>query len=239
MKKFIKTDRYGQLYIDRILFESYFPVIFTCINDNDDIFICVCCQNNEKGCKWLVGKTECINIIRLLQDKITVRQLLLEHSSWRITVDYTQEGYAIYYNNSDWDENSLYLPKKDSYMYAENGEFDDDIAYFTSINNHVRYNARDYKRIAELPGVVSEEIGSIVEIMPFTSNIGSITIPSKLFDTRNIVKDLYVKWTMSEEEYLYQEEYNSVTDTTTTFGILTEKFCVDSTMNVSSYIDAA
>lgn len=235
MKKFIKTDKYGQLYIDRVLFESYFPIIFTCINDNNDIFICVCCQNNEKGCKWLIGKTECINIIRLLQDKITVRQLLLEHSSGRITVDYTQEGYTICYNNSDWDENSLYLPKKDSYMYVENGEFDNDIAYF----NRVCYNAGDYNCIAELPGVVSEKIGSTVEIMPFTSNIGSITIPSKLFDTRNIVEDLYVKLTMSEEEYLYQEKYIPVTDTTATFSILTDKFCVDSTMNVSSYVDAA
>ena len=33
MKKFIKTDKYGELYIDRILFESYFPIIFTCKND--------------------------------------------------------------------------------------------------------------------------------------------------------------------------------------------------------------
>lgn len=53
MKKFIKLDSYGQLYIDKILFESYFPIIFTCVNDNKDIFISVCCQNNEKdvnGC---------------------------------------------------------------------------------------------------------------------------------------------------------------------------------------------
>lgn len=124
MKEFIKLDKYGQLYIDRVLFESYFPIIFTCVNDNNEIFICVCCQNNEKGCKWLIGKTNGTNIIRMLQDEITIRQLLLEYSSGKISVDYVENEYTVVCNNLDWDENSSYLPKDDSYMYAEDGEFD-------------------------------------------------------------------------------------------------------------------
>ena len=56
----------------------------------------------------------------MLQDKITIRQLLLEHSSGKISVDYVENtGYAAAYNNSDWDVNGSYLPKEDSYMYAE------------------------------------------------------------------------------------------------------------------------
>lgn len=115
MKEFIKLDKYGQLYIDKILFESYFPIIFTCKNDKEDIFICVCCQNNEKGCKWLIGKTNGINVAKMLQDKITVRQLLLEYSIGKISVDYVENKYSEHYDNSDWDENSSYLPKEDSY----------------------------------------------------------------------------------------------------------------------------
>ena len=93
----------------------------TCyVNDNRDIFISVCCQNIGKGCKWLLGKTDGISIVNMLQDKITIRQLLLEHSSGKISVDYVENtGYAAAYNNSDWDVNSSYLPKEDSYMYAE------------------------------------------------------------------------------------------------------------------------
>ena len=71
MQEFVNTEKYGKLYIDRILFESNFPIIFTCKNDADEIFICVCCQNNIKGCKWLVGKTDAINIIRMLKDELT------------------------------------------------------------------------------------------------------------------------------------------------------------------------
>ena len=39
MKKFITLNKYGELYIDKILFETYFPIIFTCKNENNDIFI--------------------------------------------------------------------------------------------------------------------------------------------------------------------------------------------------------
>lgn len=72
----------------------------------------------------MIGKTNDINIIRMLQDEITIRQLLLEYSSGKISVDYVENEYEVAYNNSDWDENSSFLPKDDSYMYAEDGEFD-------------------------------------------------------------------------------------------------------------------
>lgn len=133
MKEFISTDKYGKLCIDRIFFESYFPIIFTCKNESDDIFICVCCQNNDKGCKWLVGKTDGTSIIRMLKDEITIREMLCKYSSGKISVDYVNGEYRIEYGNSDWDEDSIYLPKEDSYMFAEEGEFDDDIAYFSPL----------------------------------------------------------------------------------------------------------
>ena len=37
MQEFVNTEKYGKLYIDRILFESNFPIIFTCKNDADEI----------------------------------------------------------------------------------------------------------------------------------------------------------------------------------------------------------
>lgn len=164
MKKFIELDKYGQLYIDKVLFESYFPIIFTCVNDKKDIFISVCCQNNEKGCKWLLGKTDGISIVSMLQDKITIRELLLKHSSGRISVEYVKStGYIVAYDNSDWDENSPYLPKEDSYMFAEDGEFEDEINYFSSLNYSVSYNKEYYKSALETIGTISKEIEPMVE----------------------------------------------------------------------------
>lgn len=165
MKKFIRLDKYGQLYIDKILFESYFPIVFTCINDNKDIFIGVCCQNNEKGCKWLLGKTNSVSIVKMLRDEITIRQLLLDYSSGKISVDYVEGQYSIDYNNLDWNKDSLYLPKEDSYMHAEEGEFEEEIDYFMSMDNSLHYNAEYYKCTSEiLTGIIDKGIEIIKSI---------------------------------------------------------------------------
>ena len=132
MREFINTDKYGKLYIDRIFFESNFPIIFTCKNDADEIFICIYCQNNVKGCKWLVGKTNATSIIRMLKDELTLRELVRDCSSDRISVDYIDSKYKIEYNNSDWNEDSVFLPKEDSYLFSDEGEFDDDILYYSN-----------------------------------------------------------------------------------------------------------
>lgn len=80
--------------------------------------------------------------------------MLLEYSSERISVDYKGDDYVISYNNSDWNDDSPYLPKADSYMYAEDGEFDEDIAYFSSFN--LNYDAEYYKDITEMLGTRKE-----------------------------------------------------------------------------------
>ena len=56
----------------------------------------------------LIGKTNGINIVRMLRDEITIRQLLIEYSSGRISVDYVENEYSITYNSLDWDEESIF-----------------------------------------------------------------------------------------------------------------------------------
>lgn len=239
MKEFIKLEKYGQLYIDKILFESYFPVIFTCINDNKDIFISVCCQNNEKGCKWLLGKTNGTSIVRMLRDEVTVRQLLLECSSGIISVDYTKNGYAVACNNSDWDENSPYLPKEDSYMYAEDGEFEDEICYFSSVDNQVQYDTESYKCIAEASGTINKGIEPMADgLAVFASTIGNITISSELIvNILKVVGKLCTDFVINTEKYTDQGIYKSVYDNT--FSVLSESLNIKVESDDHNYADAA
>ena len=82
----------------------------------------------------------------MLKDEMTIRQLLLENSSGNISVDYVKNtGYVVAYDNSDWDLNSPYLPKEDSYMFAEDGEFEDEINYFLSLSCCISYDRECYK----------------------------------------------------------------------------------------------
>lgn len=239
MKKFIKLEEYGQLYIDRILFESYFPVIFTCINDNKDIFISVCCQNNEKGCKWLLGKTNGISIVRMLRDEVTIRQLLLECSSGNISVDYAENEYTVAYNNSDWDENSLYLPKEDSYMYAEDGEFEDEICYFSSLDHQLQYDAERYKCIVEALGTINKGMEPIADALSvFASAVGNITIPSEIIvNTLKVVGKLCTDFVINAEKYTDQEKYKSVYNNT--FSVLSESLSIKVESDDRNYADAA
>lgn len=207
MEEFISIEKYGKLYIDRILFESYIPIIFTCKNDNDEIFICVCCQNNEKGCKWLIGVTNGLSIVRMLKDEITIRELLLEFSSGQISVDYVNGIYEVAYHNSDWDKESIYLPKEDSYMFAEDGEFDEDIIYFSSIE-HLQYGAEHYNNILNSLEMLSKDTDSIIEMANmFTSSIGNITITSEVINTLEVVGKVCNSLPMNTEKYIEEEKY--------------------------------
>ena len=183
MREFISTDKYGKLCIDRILFESYFPIIFTCKNEFDEIFICVCCQNNDKGCKWLVGKTDGTSVIQMLKDEITIREMLCEYSSGKISIDYVNGEYRVEYNNSDWDEDSIYLPKNDSYMFAEEGEFDDDIAYFSTLVK-IRYDANYYKSISGVLDAISKDTEFMTDkFNEFISWIGDLSVSGDVMST--------------------------------------------------------
>lgn len=115
----------------------------------------------------------------MLQDEITIRQLLLEHSLERISVSFVENKYTVAYNNSDWDEDSPYLPKIDSYMYTEAGELEDEIDYFLSLNHSMFYNA-EYKAVAEVSGTVGKGIEPITEeLSGMASFLGTITIQSE------------------------------------------------------------
>lgn len=239
MKEFIKLDKYGQLYIDKVLFESYFPIVFTCINDRKDVFIVVCCQNNEKGCKWLLGKTNGISVARMLRDEITVRQLLLEYSLGKISVDYVENGYVISYNNSDWDESSPYLPKEDSYMYAEDGEFEDDINYFSLIDNHLHYSTEYYKCIAKVMGTINIGIEPIADALAvFSPALGSISIPSKIaISTIKVSGELCTNIVIDTDKYMDQKKYKLVYNSA--FNILSGGLSIEVKSDDNNYANAA
>lgn len=203
MKKFVETDKYGQLYIDRIFFESYFPVLFSCQNDVGEVFICVCAQNNESGCKWLIGKTERKSIVRMLKDEITIRELFLKYSSGRISVDYVNGEYATEYNNSDWNEDSIYLPKEGSYIMAEEGEFDEDISYFLSFSQiHLQYDTDFYNDI----------LSAAEQYVDAAASLGNMMISSTMVSMLKSFGEFCIDLSMKTEKYDSHEKYQVVFD---------------------------
>ena len=238
MKKFIKLDKYGQLYIDKILFESYFPIVFTCINDNQDIFIGVCCQNNEKGCKWLLGKTNGISIVKMLRDEITIRQLLVDYSLGKISVDYVGNEYSITFNSLDWDKDSLYLPKEDSYMHAEDGEFEEEINYFTLLDNSLHYNAECYKCTSE---ILTEKMDNGIEILSdvmtaFASMFENVS-KEIIVSASKVSGELRISFETNTEKYENLKKYK--TEYSGTFSAVSEDLGIKVEPEDNIYTDAA
>lgn len=134
MDKFIFIKEYGQLMIDRIFFDAGYPMLFSCKNEKNDLFICVCCQNNSMGQKWLLSLTSPSSIIDLLQNKISIRDIFLLNNKNRISINYKNEKFEIVFDNeSDWKEDSIYLPKKGEYLDGDDGEFEEDIKYYEEL----------------------------------------------------------------------------------------------------------
>lgn len=212
MKEFINTDRYGKFYYDKILFEAPYPIIFSCKNEYGEIFIGVCCQYNEQAHRWLLGKTEPTNIVRVLRDEMTIRQLLTEYCSKRMSVAYMNGAYVMDYHSDDWEKDSIYLPKKDSYMWAEPGEFDEEIEYFLSIKNNLNYEPDSYINILEKNEVIYKDKVSIAGEGLQVRYAEELTIPSEIVNTLNVYGNK-------------QEEYN--------FSIsLSGYFTIDTTENL-------
>lgn len=237
MREFIKLNEYGQLYIDKVLFESYFPVVFTCINDKKDIFIGVCCQNNEKGCKWLLGKTNGINVAKMLRDEITIRQLLLQYSLGKISVDYVENGYVISYNNPDWDEMSPYLPKEDSYINAEDGEFEDEINYFLMIDSHMHYHTEYRECTVEVLETITKG-ETVVDELAIISTLWNISIESKV--STSILKvsgNLCTNMGMDTDKYMDHKKYEFVYNSS--FKVLAEDLSIKVESDDNNYADAA
>lgn len=55
-KIFRQVPELQGLSLDKILFESRYPVMFTCRND-DDIYLFICCLVNADKIQWIGTKT--------------------------------------------------------------------------------------------------------------------------------------------------------------------------------------
>ena len=119
----------GKLKIDKVLFESFYPILFTCTNNKNELYLCVCCTRKEQLQIWLLTKTTPAVVIDLLENNITMRDAFFAVEYDRYTIIYQGNNRTIKINDSEyWDkECSIYLPTKGEYMDAEENEFAEEI----------------------------------------------------------------------------------------------------------------
>ncbi|MBV7271642.1 hypothetical protein JMF89_04060 [Clostridiaceae bacterium UIB06] len=115
----------GSLDIEYIIFESEYPVLFTCRDTYNNLYLCLCCDiRNEQ--RWIISKTNSQVVIDMLSDKITLYDSLRSpyDKNYVVTWSYVEQKETVLECQfSEMDE--LDLPVKDEYIEAEDGEFEE------------------------------------------------------------------------------------------------------------------
>ena len=174
MKEMFNFKDIGQLTLDKVFFASYYPILFTCNNKNEDLYLCVCCQAEPNLKKWLISRTQPQYIIKLLKNEITIRDafLLPKSSNEKYTIIHKDNKSSIELNNKDdWNsKESIFLPTEGEYIDADPDEFIEEIEY---------YNELYVNKLC-----VSEINENLVNIkLDIASQIVSLKSSSSLFNT--------------------------------------------------------
>ena len=137
-KIFRKIPMFSNISLDITLFESKYPVMFTCKNGKE-IFLFIRCTVNADIVEWIGTKTSYNTLINLLENRVTIRDAFLDVTNKKYLIQYN--GKKTFCNTVAADELSdELLPTAGEYMDAEEDEFSEEIETFKT-----RLKTIDYK----------------------------------------------------------------------------------------------
>lgn len=115
------------LYEDLILIDNIYPVLFTCVDDLANTYLCSCYFADPSKTLWLVTKTEPECVIDLLNNRVTIRELFESDELWAICKSKNEEIQVKRIEDyKNFDEKAF--PAEGEYMHADTGEFEEEIA---------------------------------------------------------------------------------------------------------------
>ncbi len=187
-KVFSKVPRFKNISLDKVLFESKYPVMFTCKNDND-IYLFICCLVNSNSIKWIGTKTNYDILIAMLENEVTIRNAFLSVTDEKIVIEYNGDKVTYSILKSDNIQKDL-LPTAGEYMDAEGDEYIQEIKEFKLRNDNIEYKIQPLinnyifiyypaKNVRLPDGCFIEEIENNYEIK---------------FSIRNIQENKVVEW---------------------------------------------
>lgn len=125
---FRKIPMFENLKMDTVLFESKYPVLFTC-TINEDVYLFICCMVNRQFVNWICTKTDYKTLIQLLKNEVTIRNAFLSVTDEKIIINYDGKELVAEIVNKDQVPMEL-LPTVGEYLDAEGDEYTEEIAKF-------------------------------------------------------------------------------------------------------------
>ncbi len=127
LKQLNKKD--GTIFYDMVLFDCRYPVLFTCVDADKNLYLCACYKADPKSREWIMACTTEDTVISLLRDEITIHDTFLQNNEflYRIMLKQGEETPTIEkLRIQDVPENIL--PTPGYFMDADDDEFDNEIA---------------------------------------------------------------------------------------------------------------
>lgn len=134
---FPNIPQFGNLSIDGIFLYYECPIVFTCIDCSQNLYICVCCDmENEQ--RWLIAPTSIERIENMLSQRITLKAMFKDAGGYGCVATWHQgqekENYSVIlcteFSNDD-------LADEGKFFETEPAEFE---SYLQAIRNRKEYN---------------------------------------------------------------------------------------------------
>lgn len=127
-KIFSMIPEFKNVKLDKILFESRYPVLFTCVSDGK-VYLFSCYLVSHEYVKWLGTETNYQILIDLLQDKITLYDAFYHNVDKKILIEF--DGMNVRCSKQSRDIiPQQYFPTQGEYMDVEGDEFIEEITEF-------------------------------------------------------------------------------------------------------------
>lgn len=136
-KIFRSIPIFKNIVLDTVLFESKYPLIFTCKNGND-VYLFICCCVNADKVEWIGTKTTYENLIELLENKITIRNAFLNIADEKVVIEYNGQKVEYKLVQSCNIQSNL-LPAAGEYIDADDDEYAEEIAGFKTKSLSIEY----------------------------------------------------------------------------------------------------
>lgn len=115
----------GDLKMSYIIFHYEYPILFTCTDKNNTLYLCVCCEIRKEQ-RWIITQTNNEELLKMLEDKITIREAFINKKFNHYIVRYYGEGIKETCEKVKVEEiDILDLPTEGEYIEAEENEFKD------------------------------------------------------------------------------------------------------------------
>ena len=124
---FNSTIEFRNAKIDWILFEGYYPVLFT-MEDGDKEYLFCCPETNKNETVWIAALVDPLVVVDMLCDRITIRDAFDACSKVKYILVNDHNGMSV--ERVDQGFPDYYLPTAGEYMEAEPDEFEEEISYY-------------------------------------------------------------------------------------------------------------